>query len=280
MSAVSALDSRTEAVSSQGTATGTGITVIPSSLIGGAAAANVGAVHGPASRELQFFSCINQGTATNVVTLGKVVTLLAQPGGTTTSFFQFSPPIRLLPNESFTYVKEAGFAVYDSFGLPKQNVQSTSNNLLTATVALGTSQSIASGAVATVNFDTVLYDPSSMWAPGSHAFRAPVDGSYVVTGCLRWTAVATDAGGRRTSYFLVNGVATPQYGNAAVSSDGSGAAGFTLSTLSSAILSLAAGDLVTLVASPNTSDASPVSVVGSGSDGAITRTSFSMAKVG
>src|SRR5580700_1265408 len=102
------------------------------------------ATHGVATRELQFFSAVNQGTSSNVVTLGKIVTVTligtTTFTSTATNFFQFSPPSTLQPQESLIYVKDSGFQVYDAQGLKKTECCS-------GTATGGTGIPVSAGAV-------------------------------------------------------------------------------------------------------------------------------------
>jgi len=73
---------------------------------------------GQYTRELQFASCHNNGTGDQVVSLGKIAVVTS---GTGSAYYQFSPQVTLHSQETLTYVKGAGFTVFDSSGLPKSS---------------------------------------------------------------------------------------------------------------------------------------------------------------
>lgn len=112
ISSTSQLDQRIENVSAQGVIYVAGISTLDTSVV-------PPEPHGASSRELQFFSCINQDVATITVTLGKVVRTSPDPNNPASAFFQFSPPTVLQAGQTFTYVKGAGFIVYDATGRPE-----------------------------------------------------------------------------------------------------------------------------------------------------------------
>jgi hypothetical protein len=53
-------------------------------------------------------------------------------------------------------------------------------------VSLGSAQSISSSTPATVNLDTEEYDYGGNFDTGTHAFTAPLSGTYSITGEIRW----------------------------------------------------------------------------------------------
>lgn len=211
-------------VTAQGTAFASGFRAIPSTF--------EPYVHGPATRELQFFSAINQGAGSNVVTLGKVVSQTVIETvpflSTATTFFQFSPPALLNPGESLIYVREAGFFVYDVNGLlkveaaaagtyqslvingtgsgitfPDGSVQLTAASPTAATYCavanISNAQSIPSGSYTAVSFDTVVSDPESQFSGGT-TFTAKQAGLYQIQGSVRIAADGASGYGMLTIY--------------------------------------------------------------------------------
>ena len=141
--------------------------------------------HGPATRELQFFSAINQGTGSNVVTLGKIVTQTVIETvpflSTATTFFQFSPPALLNPGWSLIYVKEAGFFVYNADGVPvgpvaagytfsdgsTQDTSASPSNINACMVYNSQSQAVNAETSIQAAFDTVIDQNTSPANNGS-----------------------------------------------------------------------------------------------------------------
>lgn len=237
LSAISALNplQQGEGVSAQGVIAAAGVSIIPSSFSGNP--------HGPASRELQFFSAINLGTSSNVVTLGKVVVLPGAPN----TFFQFSPPALLQGGESLIYVKDAGFQVYDSLGLKKEECCGTSTGLGPATGAVAAlafqtvSQSIPNTTNTAVKLDTLGFEaPATMYSAGAPTqLMAPQAGLYRVTANVLWPVAGANA--LAELWFQVNGAAT-QYGR----TEGhiSAIAGVLTSMMADFLFNLNAGDYV------------------------------------
>jgi hypothetical protein len=177
------------------------------------------ATHGAATRELQFFSAVNQGTSSNVVTLGKIVTVTligtTTFSSTATNFFQFSPPSTLQPQESLIYVKDSGFQVYDAQGLKKTECCSGT--------ATGTGIPVGAGAVAAqsyqadgqtipnatntpVKFDTLMFaTPASMYGTAAPTqLVAPQAGLYRALASVAFATASANVPAEL--WFQVNGV--------------------------------------------------------------------------
>lgn len=211
------------------------------------------ATHGAATRELQFFSAVNQGTASNVVTLGKIVTVTLIGSSTFTStatnFFQFSPPSLLQPQESLIYVQDSGFQVYDAQGLKKTECcsggtstgQPVSQGAVAALSYQTTTQTILNTATTAVQMDTLSFaSPASMYnaAQDTH-LAAPQAGLYSVMANIIWPVAGANTLG--ALWFLVNGAGTPL---GKVEGHIAGISGVPTSMLATFLVNLNAGDYV------------------------------------
>jgi|HubBroStandDraft_4_1064222.scaffolds.fasta_scaffold00106_1 hypothetical protein len=213
------------------------------------------ATHGVATRELQFFSAVNQGTSSNVVTLGKIVTVTligtTTFTSTATNFFQFSPPSTLQPQESLIYVKDSGFQVYDAQGLKKvegdgTSCMSTGTTTYPSPVAAqsyqAAGQTIPSSTNTPVTFDTLNFaSPSSMYSTATPTrLTAPQAGLYRAVANVIFSTAGSNA--LASMWLQVNGGTATHY---AVSEGHiSSIAGANTNYLSEFLFNLNAGDYV------------------------------------
>jgi hypothetical protein len=191
-------------VTAQGTATSSGVTPVTTN-------ANEAAFYaGGDSRELQFFSAANDGTAALQVTFGKQVVAPAK----VTGFYPFSPPALLQAGESLIYVKDAGFQVYDAQGLKKTECcsgtgtgQPASQGAVAAQAYQANGQTIANTTNTAVKFDTLMFaSPVSMYGTAQPTrLVAPQAGLYEALASVAYSTASANVPAE--IWFQVNGVA-------------------------------------------------------------------------
>jgi hypothetical protein len=108
---------------------------------------------------------------------------------------------------------------------------------------INSSQNIFSGGATQVHFDTVIYDPNSLWSSGNIFFTAPANGAYLLTATVSWFAQAS---GAMQLGFGING-SSFDYQNIQLNPSTSGVGTNTqFSQSTTAIVNLNTGDTVQL----------------------------------